>query len=314
MGEDIRRKIALFCNVKEDCVISDVTLPCLYESPIMLHKNGLDKVVVRELGLKGKLDLKPWKTLVAKINSRKGEVKVALVGKYVKLHDSYLSVVEALNAAGYENGVFVNIKWVDSDELTEDNLSETFDGVDGIIVPGGFGNRGIEGMILSCKWARENGIPYFGICLGMQIMVIEFARDVCGLKNATSGEFDAKSEHKVIDIMPDQKGVVKKGGTMRLGAYPCKIKAGTIMERAYKKAEISERHRHRYEFNNYFRELLIEKGLVVSGTSPDENIVETVELKRDKFFLGAQFHPEFKSRPNAAHPLFIEFIRSCKEK
>ncbi len=314
VGEDIRRKIALFCNVKEDCVISDETLDCLYETPIMLHKNGLDKVVVRELGLKGKLDLKPWKELIAKINSRKGEVKIALVGKYVKLHDSYLSVVEALNCAGYENGVFVNIKWVDSDELTEENLATEFKGIDGIIVPGGFGNRGIEGMISSCKWAREHDIPYFGICLGMQIMVIEFARNVCKLKGATSGELDGKAEYKVIDLMPEQTGVVKKGGTMRLGAYPCKIKDGTVMMKAYKTGEISERHRHRYEFNNQFREILSENGLVISGTSPDGNIVETVELKRDKFFLGAQFHPEFKSRPNAAHPLFREFIRSCKEK
>ena len=314
VGDDIRKKIALFCNVKEDCVVSDVTLGCLYESPLMLHRNGLDKVVARELKLKGRLDLKPWKELVRKIKSRKGKVTVALVGKYVKLHDSYLSVVEALSAAGYENGVEVVIKWTDSDEVTPATAPEIFKGVDGIIVPGGFGSRGIEGMIESCRYARENNLPYFGICLGMQVMVMEFARHVCLLENATSAEFDENAKYKVIDLMPEQKGIMKKGGTMRLGGYPCVIKPGTQMERAYSKAEIVERHRHRYEFNNLYRDVLAENGLVISGTSPDGYIVETVELDRDEFFVGTQFHPEFKSRPNRAHPLFKDFIKSAAAK
>ncbi|MBO6263177.1 MAG: CTP synthase [Clostridia bacterium] len=311
VGEDIRKKIALFCNVKQDCVISDITLPSLYQSPLMLHANGLDKVVARELKLKGKLNLAPWRQLVKRIHSRKGSVDIALVGKYVKLHDSYLSVVEALYAAGYENGKNVNIVWVDSDDVTDENAPEIFKGVDGIIVPGGFGKRGIEGMISSCRYAREKGLPYFGICLGMQVMVMEFARNVARLSNATSGEFDENAKYKVIDIMPDQKGISEKGGTMRLGGYPCKIVKNTVMERAYGEEEITERHRHRYEFNNDFREILERNGLVLSGLSPDGRIVETVELKRNNFFLGAQFHPEFKSRPNRAHPLFKEFIKSA---
>ena len=313
IGEGLRRKIALFCNVKEDCVISDITLSCLYETPLMLHRGGLDKVVARELKLKGKADLKPWKDLIKKINSRKGKVNIALVGKYVKLHDSYLSVVEALNSAGYENGVFVDIKWIDSDDVTESNANEIFKDVDGILVPGGFGKRGIEGMITACKWARENSVSYFGICLGMQIMCIEFARNVCGLENATSGEFDDDAKYKVIDFLPEQRNLSDKGGTMRLGAYPCHIKEGTTMKKAYMKSDITERHRHRYEFNNDFREIMEKNGLIVSGTSPDGNIVETVELKNDVFFLGGQFHPEFKSRPNLSHPLFREFVKSCKE-
>ena len=312
VGDEIRKKIALFCNVKEDCVISDVTVGCLYESPIMLHRNGLDKVVARELKLKGRLNLKPWNDLIKKINSRKGVTKIALVGKYVKLHDSYLSVVEALYSAGYEVGRNVEIKWVDSDEIRDDNVGELLGGVDGIIVPGGFGSRGIEGMITACKYARESGKPYFGICLGMQVMVMEFARSI-GLKGATSGEFDENAEHKVIDLMPSQRHIMKKGGTMRLGSYPCKITDGTVMARAYGEKNIDERHRHRYEFNNDYREILTDNGLIVSGTSPDGEIVETVEIGGDRFFVGVQFHPEFKSRPNRAHPLFREFVKDCSK-
>ncbi len=313
VGDDIRKKIALFCNVKEDCVISDVTLNCLYETPLMLHLNGLDKVVARELKLKGRPNLKPLSELMKKINSRKGTAKIALVGKYVKLHDSYLSVVEALYAAGYEVGCHVDIKWVDSDEVTKENAESILGEVDGIIVPGGFGQRGIEGMIAACRYARESGKPYFGICLGMQIMVMEFARSI-GLEGATSGEFDEAAKYKVIDLMPSQRHIMKKGGTMRLGAYPCKIADNTVMKKAYNQTEISERHRHRYEFNNEYRQILSDSGLIISGTSPDGEIVETVELKKDKFFVGVQFHPEFKSRPNKAHPLFREFIKDSFSK
>ena len=311
IGDDLRRKIALFCNVKPDCVISDVTMDCLYQSPVMLHDNGLDKVVCRELKLRGKLDLSPWKALIKRINGRKKHVKIALVGKYVKLHDSYLSVVEALYSAGFENGCYVDIDWVDSEEVFPDTAEEIFKGIDGIIVPGGFGSRGIEGMIETCKYARTHNVPYFGICLGMQVMVMEFARNVAGLTGATSGEFDENAKYKVIDLMPDQQGNIPKGGTMRLGAYPCKIKAGTQMSEYYQTDEIRERHRHRYEFNNDYRETLEKHGLTLSGTSPDDRIVETVEIEGDRFFVGAQFHPEFKSRPNKAHPLFRGFIASA---
>ena len=311
IGDDLRRKIALFCNVKPDCVISDVTMDCLYQSPVMLHDNGLDKVVCRELKLRGKLDLSPWKALIKRINGRKKHVKIALVGKYVKLHDSYLSVVEALYSAGFENGCYVDIDWVDSEEVFPDTAEEIFKGIDGIIVPGGFGSRGIEGMIETCKYARTHNVPYFGICLGMQVMVMEFARNVAGLTGATSGEFDENAKYKVIDLMPDQQGNIPKGGTMRLGAYPCKIKAGTQMSEYYQTDEIRERHRHRYEFNNDYRETLEKHGLTLSGTSPDDRIVETVEIAGDRFFVGSQFHPEFKSRPNKAHPLFRGFIASA---
>lgn len=313
-GDAIREKIAMFCNVKPDCVISNTTVDCLYKAPIMLHENGLDKVVVRELGLKGKLDLSVWKKLIKNIDSRKGKVTIGIVGKYVSLHDSYLSIVESLNHASYENGVFVDIKWIDSDKITRENAAEKLSGVDGILVPGGFGERGIEGMINACEYARENKVPYFGICLGMQIAVMEFARHIAGVENATSGEFDKKNAYPhVIDIMADQIGKAK-GGTMRLGGYPCVLKDGTKIMAAYGAKEIRERHRHRYEFNNEYRDLLTEKGLVISGTSPDNHIVETVELNGEQFFIGVQFHPEFTSRPNRANPIFREFVKAAKAK
>ena len=313
-GDAIREKIAMFCNVKPDCVISNTTVDCLYKAPIMLHENGLDKVVVRELGLKGKLDLSVWKKLIKNIDSRKGKVTIGIVGKYVSLHDSYLSIVESLNHASYENGVFVDIKWIDSDKITHENAAEKLSGVDGILVPGGFGERGIEGMINACEYARENKVPYFGICLGMQIAVMEFARHVAGVENATSGEFDKKNAYPhVIDIMADQIGKAK-GGTMRLGGYPCVLKDGTKIMAAYGAKEIRERHRHRYEFNNEYRDLLTEKGLQISGTSPDNHIVETVELNGEQFFIGVQFHPEFTSRPNRANPIFREFVKAAKAK
>lgn len=307
-------KISMFCNVKPDCVINNITLDELYECPIYLHKQGLDDVVCRELSLKTQpIDLTEWQNMLWKIENRRGSVKIAMVGKYIKLHDAYISVVEALKHAGYENGVYVDIKWVDSEKLNSyDDIVNNLSDVDGILVPGGFGDRGIDGKILACQYARENDIPYLGICLGMQIAVIEFAKNVCGIKNATSKEFD-KNGDCVIDLMPDQRNV-KKGGTMRLGAYPCKIADGTIMKKAYNQDLIYERHRHRYEFNNDYKQTLENHGLKISGTSPDGKIVETVELPDNRFFIGVQFHPEFKSRPNKPHPLFVEFIKNSIER
>ncbi|MGM9665516.1 MAG: CTP synthase [Eubacteriales bacterium] len=314
LEESIFKKISMFCNVKPDCVIENITLPVLYEAPIMLEKSNFSAVVCRELGLvtpEPKLD--DWNTMLEKIRNRPKSVTIGLVGKYVQLHDAYLSVAEALRHAGYEYGSHIKIKWIDSETVTEETKDEIFADVNGILVPGGFGNRGIEGKIIAAQYAREHDVPYLGICLGMQIAVIEFARHVCGLTDANSGEFDAKSEHKVIDFLPDQNDEVAKGGTLRLGAYPCKIKEGTTLFDCYKSSLIFERHRHRYEFNNDFRDILTKKGLVISGTSPDDYIVETVELKDKKFFVGVQFHPEFKSRPNKPHPLFLGLIKNALE-
>ena len=313
VGKDIRRKISMFCNVSEDCVISNMTLDCLYEVPIMLHNEGMDEVVCRELGISlPKADLGKWQDMVDSVHARKGEVKIALVGKYVKLHDSYLSVVEALNHASFVCGKKIKIKWVDSDKITDETAPSVFNDCQGILVPGGFGDRGIEGMIASCRYARENNLPYFGICLGMQICVIEYARHVLGYPDANSREFNENGNHLVIDLMPDQKGVIK-GGTMRLGAYPCKIKENTKLAACYGETLIKERHRHRYEFNNEYKEELEKAGLTIGGTSPDERIVETVEITDRDFFVGVQFHPEFKSRPNKPHPLFVGFVSaSCK--
>ncbi|MDR3186238.1 MAG: CTP synthase [Christensenellaceae bacterium] len=312
LEQQFKNKIALFCNVKPDCVIDNVTLDCLYEAPLMLHQNGLDKVVCRELRIKSKHepDLAPWTEMVQRIKSRTKTVKIALVGKYVKLHDAYLSVAESLQHAGYELSSKIEIAWTDSEEVTQENAGEKFSGCDGILVPGGFGNRGIEGKILACQYARENHIPYFGICLGMQVAVIEFARNVCNIKNANSREFRPNGKHLVIDLMAEQRNL-PKGGTMRLGKYPCAIKPGTVLDRAYGQSETSERHRHRYEFNNDYRELFESKGMIISGTSPDNYIVETIELPDNEFFVGVQFHPEFKSRPNRAHPLFYQFVKAA---
>lgn len=312
---DIFRKIALFCNVKEDCVIENLTLPCLYEAPLMLEKSGFSKVVCRELGIDApEPDLAEWIGMVDSIKSRTKDVTIGLVGKYVALHDAYLSVAEALRHAGYFHNTHVTIKWIDSEEITEENAKEKLGGLDGIIIPGGFGNRGIEGMITSAKYARENKIPYFGICLGMQIMVIEYARNVAGIKDANSREFDEDCPNKVIDFMPGQNNEINKGGTLRLGAYPCSIKPGTKMEELYENLQISERHRHRYEVNNDYRDVLEQAGFVLSGLSPDGHLVETSEIPGRSFHVGVQYHPEFKSRPNKPHPLFKGFIGAALNK
>ena len=307
----IFEKIAHFCNVWPDCVIENITLPVLYEAPLMLEKAHISDIVCRELNLKSrKPDLADWEHMVERIKCREKTVTIGLVGKYVELHDAYLSVAEALRHAGYYLNSSVEIKWIDSEKITEENVNSTLSGLDGIIVPGGFGQRGIEGMILSAKYARENRVPYFGICLGMQIAVIEFARNVAEIANANSGEF-AQNVPKVIDYMPGQNDEIDKGGTLRLGAYPCVIKEKTSMHRAYGKTEISERHRHRYEFNNDYRDALQSAGLTLSGLSPDGRLVETVELSDRDFYIGVQYHPEFKSRPNKPHPLFSAFIKAA---
>ena len=313
--ESVKRKIANFCNVKPDCVIENVTIPVLYEAPLMLEKNHFSDVVCRELGIDAPpVCLGEWEEVVNKINNRNKTVKIALVGKYVQLHDAYLSVAEALRHAGYDLGTKVDIDWIDSETITEENCAEILSDASGIIVPGGFGSRGIEGMILTAKYARENNVPYLGICLGMQIAVIEFARSVLGYKDANSNEFDESSTHKVIDFMPDQYEDIDKGGTLRLGSYPCSIADGTQMEKCYNSTIIHERHRHRYEFNNDFRDEMINAGLVVSGTSPDKRLVETVEIPGNDFFIGVQFHPEFKSRPNRPHPLFLGLVSASLKK
>jgi len=310
--DDIKQKISLFCNVKLDCVIENITVPVLYEAPMMLEESRLSEIVCRELSLSCKpCDMQDWISMLDRIKKRDKSVKIALVGKYVKLHDAYLSVAEALNHAGYENGCIVDIKWVDAEEVNANSVEALLGDCKGILVPGGFGDRGIQGKIISARYAREQNIPYLGICLGMQIAVIEFAQKVLGLADANSSEFNADGCHSVIDFMPDQYGDMPKGGTMRLGAYPCNIKAGSMMEKAYGKDTIHERHRHRYEFNNQYRNEVEENGMVITGTSPDGRLVEAVEIPENDFFVGVQYHPEFKSRPNQAHPLFREFVKAA---
>ena len=305
-------KIAAFCNVKRDCVIENRTLPILYEAPLALEDQGLSGIVCRELGLETpEPDLAEWKAMVEKIKGVDRCVEIGLVGKYMQLHDAYLSVAEALKTAGYMQGAKVNIHWIDSETVTEENVSEMLAGLDGILVPGGFGSRGIEGMISACRYAREKNLPYFGICLGMQIMVIEFARHVLGWEQANSGEFDPDGSCKVIDFMPDQNAEKDLGGTLRLGSYPCMVQPGTTFERCYKQPQIAERHRHRYEVNNEYRDALQAGGLTFGGLSPDGRLVEASELSDRPFFLGVQYHPEFKSRPTKAHPLFYGFIEAA---
>ena len=311
----IFQKISLFCNVKPDCVIQNITLPCLYEAPLMLEQSHFSEVVCRELGLDTPApDLTEWSELVSRIKAREKEVHIALVGKYVGLHDAYLSVAEAMRHAGYALNTHIRIHWIDSETLTEATVAEALGDVDGIILPGGFGGRGIDGMITAARYAREQGIPYLGICLGMQIAVIEFARHAAGIPDAHSGEFDEQCRHKVIDFMPGQSKDIDKGGTLRLGSYPCCIRPGTVMAKCYGTELIHERHRHRYEFNNDYREALTAAGLCLSGLSPDGSLVETVELPEHPFFVGVQYHPEFRSRPNRPHPLFCGFIAAALER
>ncbi|MCR4660777.1 MAG: CTP synthase [Clostridia bacterium] len=311
LEDDIFEKIALFCNVRKECVIENITLPNLYEAPLMLEKSNFSEVVLKELGMTApKPELSDWVSLIEKIKNRTKVVNIALVGKYVRLHDAYLSVAEALRHAGYYQESKINIMWVDSETLNDENVSEVLKDAHGIIVPGGFGGRGIEGMISAVKYARANNIPFFGICLGMQIAVIEYARNVLNLADANSGEFNDQSKNKVIDFMPGQYEDIDKGGTLRLGAYPCVIEENTNMRKLYQKEQISERHRHRYEFNNDYIDAFTKAGLTLCGKSPNGNLIEAVELSNRPFYIGVQFHPEFKSRPNNPHPLFKGFIKA----
>ena len=308
---DVKQKISLFCNVKLDCVIENLTVNDLYEAPIMLEEQNLSEIVCRELHIDApNIDLTHWNNMLEKVHSCKEQVTIGLVGKYVRLHDAYLSVIESLRHGGYENGTKVNIKWIEAEDITNDTIEDILGDVDGIIVPGGFGDRGIEGKVAACRYARENNVPYLGLCLGMQIAVIEFARNVLGYEDANSREFDELSTHKVIDFMPGQNDDIDKGGTMRLGAYPCSIKEGSLLAKCYGTNRISERHRHRYEFTNKYRDEYNEKGLEIVGTSPDGRLVEAVENVHNDFFVGVQYHPEFKSRPDRAHPLFTGFIKA----
>ncbi len=315
ISEELKEKIGLFCNVRPKDVIENLTAPSLYEVPVWLEREGFADIVCEHLKLeKREPDLKGWLAMIDRVENCTKKVTIGLVGKYVELEDAYLSVAEALRHGGFENSAEVDIRWIQSENITRENAAETLEGLDGIIVPGGFGDRGIEGMIEAIRYARENKVPLFGICLGMQMTVVEFARNAAGLTGANSTEF-GETKYPVIDIMDSQKDITEKGGTMRLGLYPCKLAEGSRCRDIYGKDLIYERHRHRWEFNNEFRKVLTEKGLVLAGLSPDENLVEIVELPRDihPWFVGVQFHPEFKSRPNHAQLLFKDFIRAAVE-
>ncbi|MBR2744315.1 MAG: CTP synthase [Clostridia bacterium] len=315
--EGMKEKIALFCNVRKENVIHNSTVDILYEVPLMIEREGLANVVCEQLNLKNaKPKNSKWEKMISDIKEIKDDSKVniAIVGKYVSLEDSYLSVVESLKHGGFANHVNVNIDFVNSEQIkNDDDAKKMLEKYDGILVPGGFGNRGTDGKIIAIKYARENNVPFLGICLGMQMAVVEFARDVLGLEDADSTEFNTRTKNPVIHIMETQKEVKKKGGTMRLGAYPCVIKEGSLAEKIYKCKEISERHRHRFEFNNDYRAKIEEAGMVISGTSPDNSLVEMVEIPKHKFFIAGQFHPEFKSRPDRPAPLFREFIKAAKK-
>ena len=311
---EMKEKISLFCNVRPENVIPNLTVDNLYAVPIALEKQGLAKSVCKKLKLeKIEPHNEKWEELVLNIRNLKGVVNIALVGKYMKLQDSYLSIIESLKHGGFANGVKVEIGFVDSETITENTVEGILKKYDGILVPGGFGSRGIEGKILAIKYARENDIPFLGICLGMQMAVVEFARNVLNLSDANSAEFSDTTQNPVIHIMENQKNITDKGGTMRLGAYPCKLKKNSLAYKIYCKEEISERHRHRYEYNNDYKEKLEKAGLICSGISPDGNLVEMVEYPNHPFFIGGQFHPEFKSRPDKPAPLFREFIKACLE-
>ena len=314
LSNEIKSKIGLFCNVDKESVIQNLDAENLYEVPLMLHKEGLDSLVCKKLSLNcDDINNAEWEAMVDNAKNLKNNVTIGLVGKYVELHDAYISVVEALNHGGYANDSSVKIKWINAADVNSQNASEYLMDVDGILVPGGFGNRGIEGKIEAIRWARENKTPLFGICLGMQCSVIEYSRNVLGLKNANSSEINQDTEHPVIDLMPDQKDIDEKGGTMRLGIYPCKLINDSRSFKAYENEIIYERHRHRYEFNNEYRKILEDAGLIISGTSPDSRLVEIIEIKDHPWFVGVQFHPELKSRPNRPHPLFKDFIKASLE-
>ena len=309
LPDSIFEKIAMFCNVKPDCVIENTTLGSLYEAPLMLEEQHMSDIVLRHLHMQcPPPDLKEWTDMLTNIKNASQRVTVAIVGKYVALHDAYLSVAEALRHAGYRYGTKVHIKWIDSETVTAQNVGSLLSDCNGVVVPGGFGVRGTEGKIETAHFCRVNNVSFLGICLGMQVAVIEFARNVCAMTDANSGEFDENSKHKVIDILPDKNGQINMGGTLRLGAYPCAIQPDSKMFKWYGGDFAEERHRHRYEFNNEYRKLFAEKGLTFAGLSPDGRIVEAVEISDNDFYIAVQFHPEFKSRPTKPHPLFDKLI------
>ena len=315
LSTSLKEKISLFCSVPPENVIDSVDVKNIFQVPLNYHKQNMDEIVLKQFGLKvNKSNIKYWEDLVDKVDNLKDEIEIALVGKYVELHDAYISVTESLKHAGFNNNVKIKINWVNSEELEKvDDLDSVFKNSSGILVPGGFGNRGIEGKIKAINYARENKIPFLGICLGMQLAVIEFARNVCGLKNANSTEFNEMTPDPVIDLMADQKSIVNMGGTLRLGNYDCLVKKGTLAYDDYKEEHIKERHRHRYEFNNKYLDLLEEHGMICSGINEQANLVEIIELKNHPHFIASQFHPEFKSRPTRPHPLFNSFIRESKK-
>jgi CTP synthase len=312
LSEEMKQKIALFCDIDREAVVEALDADTLYEVPLMLQEEKLDEIVVRYLGLEaGPADMTDWKALVQKVKNLKHETKIAIVGKYVSLPDAYLSVAEALRHAGFESNSDISIKWVNSEDVTRENVAELLGDVDGILVPGGFGDRGIDGKIIATRYAREEQIPFLGICLGMQLMCIEGARNVLNLTGAHSSEIDPETAYPIIDLLPEQKDIEDLGGTMRLGLYPCKIIPETLAGAAYDDDLIYERHRHRYEFNNQFREQMEQAGYIFSGTSPDGRLVEIVEFKNHPWFVASQFHPEFTSRPNRPQPLFRDFVAAA---
>jgi CTP synthase len=315
LNKELREKIGLFCNLSAQNVIQNLTVDILYEAPIMLEKEGLAELACKKFGFGSiKPDLADWEEMVEKQKHLEHTVRIGLVGKYVELHDAYISIVESLKHAGIVNNAQIKIKWINSESVTNENIAEKLADIDGVLVPGGFGDRGIEGKITAVRYAREKKIPYFGICLGMQMAVIEFARNVLGFKDAHSTEFNSNTHYPVIDFLPEQRDIDEKGGTMRLGLYPCKIAAQSNMYTAYKEELIYERHRHRYEFNNDYRDEFLAKGFKITGVSPDERLVEAIEVPDHPWFVGVQYHPEFKSRPNKPHSLFVEFVKAAKNK
>ena len=314
LTDELRAKISLFCDIPKQNVIESRDVSNLYQLPLNLKAQKIDDIVLKHFNLTAKeADMEEWTSLVERVDNLKDEVRIALVGKYVELHDAYISVVESLKHAGYKHNSKVKIDWIQSEDITEENVREYLKEADGILVPGGFGDRGVEGKITTIKYARENKVPFFGICLGMQLAAVEFARNVCGLTGAHSSELDPNTPYPIINLLPDQENVVEMGGTLRLGSYPCTLTEGSQAHKEYGEINITERHRHRYEFNNFYRERLTNKGLVLSGVSPDGRLVEIVELPEHPWFVAGQFHPEFKSRPEKAHPLFAGFIKASLE-
>lgn len=314
LTDELRAKISLFCDIPKQNVIESRDVSNLYQLPLNLKEQKIDDIILKHFDLTAKeADMEEWISLVERVDNLKDEVRIALVGKYVELHDAYISVVESLKHAGYKHNAKVKIDWIQSEDITEENVHEYLKDADGILVPGGFGDRGVEGKITTIKYARENKVPFFGICLGMQLAAVEFARNVCGLTGAHSSELDPNTPYPIINLLPDQENVVEMGGTLRLGSYPCTLVEGSQAHKEYGEINITERHRHRYEFNNFYRERLTNKGLVLSGVSPDGRLVEIVELPEHPWFVAGQFHPEFKSRPEKAHPLFAGFIKASLE-